>query len=438
MAASDEKDWSMKVLWLVNGMMPEMAVALGLRGANTGGWMPSLISALHTYSPEIELSFICEWRRDAEVEVEGRRHFALRQMNGPLLLQGRSSREEFGKKIKSIIERVKPDLVHFHGTENGYLDFPDEVWSGVPRLVSLQGVINGIHPHYLGGLTPRQLRPHRNWIRYLATGHDLFDIADSWRERVAKGEAVSLARVRHIAGRTEWDRAWAEALAPHATYYRLGEIMRPEFYGQGAPTNVRDPHRIFASAAFKYPLKGGHTLLEALSILKRDFPDVKLAIADSLAKIAPSGLLGWARTTEYHGFLRKLIKGLGLTDNIELLPSLNASRVVEELRKAAVYCQASFVENSPNSLAEAQLVGTPVVATYVGGIPSMVNDGENGALIPAGDPASMARAISNFFRNPESAASMSSRARVIAFQRHDAKIIAQNVLDCYRSVIRNG
>lgn len=428
----------MKVLWFVNGMMPEMLAALGLRGANTGGWMPSLISALHTYSPEIELSFICEWKSDAEVEVEGRRYFALRQMNGPLLLMRKSTREEFGKKIKAIIKRVKPELIHFHGTENGYLDFPDDVWCGVPRLVSLQGVINGIHPHYLGGLTPRQLRPHRNWIRYLATGHELFDIADSWRERVAKGEADSLARVRHIAGRTEWDRAWAEALAPHATYYRLGEIMRPEFYAQDAGTIVREPHRIFASAAFKYPLKGGHTLLEALSILKRNFPDVKLAVADSLAKIAPPGLLGWVRTTEYHGFLRKLIKDLDLTDNIELLPGLNASRVAEELRKAAVYCQASFVENSPNSLAEAQLVGTPVVATYVGGIPSMVKDGETGSLIPAGDSASMARAISNCFRSPERVASMSSRARAIAFQRHDAKMIAQNVADCYRSVIGNG
>lgn len=438
MAASDEKDRPMKVLWFVNSMMPEMAGALGLGGANTGGWMPSLISALHTYSPEIELSFICEWKRDAEVEVEGRRHFSIRQMNGPLLLMGKSTREEFGKKIKAIIERVRPELIHFHGTENGYLDFPDDVWCGVPRLVSLQGVINGIYPHYLGGLTPRQLRPHRNWIRYLATGHELFDIADSWRERVAKGESASLSRVRHIAGRTEWDRAWAGALAPRATYYRLGEIMRSEFYVQDAGAIVREPHRIFASAAFKYPLKGGHTLLEALSILKRDFPDVKLAVADSLAKIAPSGLLGRVRTTEYHGFLRKLIKDLNLTGNIELLPGLNAPRVVEELRKAAVYCQASFVENSPNSLAEAQLIGTPVVATYVGGIPSMVKDGETGALIPAGDPAAMARAISNCFRDPERAALMSSRARVLALQRHNAEIIAQNVTSCYRSVIGDG
>ena len=62
---------------------------------------------------------------------------------------------------------------------------------------------------------------------------------------------------------------------------------------------------------------------------------------------------------------------------------------------------SSAWENFPHTLVEALAVGTPVVATSVGGVPEIVRDGENGLLVPAGDPAALAAALRRFLGDAE-------------------------------------
>ena len=59
--------------------------------------------------------------------------------------------------------------------------------------------------------------------------------------------------------------------------------------------------------------------------------------------------------------------------------------MTRELRRAHVFAISSYIENSPNSLCEAMQAGMPCVATYAGGIPSLVEDGRTGLLFPPGD-----------------------------------------------------
>lgn len=423
----------MKILWFVNGMLPEFSAALGRKSGNTGGWMPSLIGAIRQYAPQIELHVVCEADGDYMREANGTHYYAFKNFNHGLRW-GRSSKRAFADKVKSLVQAAKPDLIHFHGTENGYADFGDEIWCGVPRMVTLQGVLNGIYPHYMGGLTPRQLKPYQNHLRNLITGKNLFDTADLWRTRLAIAEARSLNKMQHIAGRTDWDRAWAKALAPQATYHYVGEIMRSEFYARDDRSRVV-PHRIYASAAFKYPLKAGHVILQALSYLKDAYPDVKLAVADGLGKLRPASLRAKLSQTEYHRYLSARIHELGLENNVELLPSIDSVRVRDELEKAEVFCQVSFVENSPNSLAEAQLVGVPVVASYAGGIPSMAEDGRTGLLVPPGDAAQLADAIARLFADNDLKVTLTERAWKVASKRHDPQVVVDDLLNCYGKVI---
>ncbi len=416
-------------------MLPEFSVALGRKAGNTGGWMPSLTGAIRQYAPKIELYVVCEADGDYQRDANGTHYYGFKNFNHGLRW-GRSSKCAFVGKVKSLIQNVNPDLIHFHGTENGYADLGDEVWRGVPRVVTLQGIINGIYPHYMGGLTPLQLKPYQNHLRNLITGKNLLDTADLWRMRLAIAEARSLNKMQHVAGRTDWDRAWAKALAPHARYHYVGEIMRPEFYERDNRSRVM-PHRIYASAAFKYPLKAGHVLLQALSYLKGAYPDVKLAVADGLDKLRPTSLRAKLSQTEYHRCLSACIQELGLEDNVELLPPIDSARVRDELEKAEVYCQASFVENSPNSLAEAQLVGVPVVASYAGGIPSMVKNGKTGLLVQPSDPAVLAAAIARLFDDDDMKARLADMAWKIANERHNPQKVVADLTTCYGKVIGN-
>ena len=67
--------------------------------------------------------------------------------------------------------------------------------------------------------------------------------------------------------------------------------------------------------------------------------------------------------------------------------------MLELLRAADLAVLSSRWENFPHALVEALAVGTPVVATAVGGVPEIVRDGENGVLVPPGDPEALAGGI---------------------------------------------
>jgi glycosyltransferase involved in cell wall biosynthesis len=84
-----------------------------------------------------------------------------------------------------------------------------------------------------------------------------------------------------------------------------------------------------------------------------------------------------------------------------LLGPLERSRVLELFAAVDAVALSSAWENFPHALVEALSVGTPVIATRVGGVPEIVEDGVNGLLVPAGDPAALAAAIRRFFADGE-------------------------------------
>src|SRR5262249_10540369 len=83
--------------------------------------------------------------------------------------------------------------------------------------------------------------------------------------------------------------------------------------------------------------------------------------------------------------------------NVRLLGSVERRDVLELFRAADAALLSSAWENFPHALVEALAVGTPVLATNVGGIPEIVVDGENGLLVPQGDAGALAAAIRRFF-----------------------------------------
>lgn len=423
----------MKVFWFVNGMLPEFSAALERPVGNTGGWMPSLVSAIRKFASNISLYILCEADEDYRAEVNGTHYFSFKTINqGPRWK--RSGHAAFVKKLHALMNEIHPDVIHCHGTENGYLDFPAEVFGTIPICVSLQGIINGYYPHYMGGLTARQLKPYRNVLRNILTGHDLEFVADSWRKNVSLREVRCLEKAKCVMGRTDWDRSWAKVLAPNAVYHHVGEVLRPEFYSVERDERKVVPHSIVASAALKYPLKGGHWLLEAVSYLKKDYPDITVRFVDAKRVISPTSMVDKLRMTEYHKYIRQRIGELGLMGNVVLLSSLDAGGVVEQLKTAEVFCLPSLIENSPNSLGEAQLVGVPCVATDVGGNSSMVDNECTGLLVPSGDAASLACGIARLFEDHDLSRNMAKKAKAAALFRHAEDVIVGDLVNCYNEV----
>jgi len=96
--------------------------------------------------------------------------------------------------------------------------------------------------------------------------------------------------------------------------------------------------------------------------------------------------------------------------NVRLLGSLDRHGVLELFRAADAALLSSAWENFPHALVEALAVGTPVLATSVGGIPEIVVDGENGLLVQAGDAGALAAAIRRFFADDDLRARLTAAA----------------------------
>ncbi len=99
------------------------------------------------------------------------------------------------------------------------------------------------------------------------------------------------------------------------------------------------------------------------------------------------------------GPLELRVAELGLAGRVRFLGSLPRERIVELFRAADASILSSTWENFPHTVVEALAVGTPVLATAVGGVAEVVRDGENGLLVEPGDVGGMAVAIRRFFED---------------------------------------
>ena len=76
---------------------------------------------------------------------------------------------------------------------------------------------------------------------------------------------------------------------------------------------------------------------------------------------------------------------------------LDGDAMVRELLRTHVFAITSYIENSANSLAEAMMVGMPCIASFVGGLPSMIHDNDTGLLYPVEDVPLLANKIRRIF-----------------------------------------
>jgi glycosyltransferase involved in cell wall biosynthesis len=127
--------------------------------------------------------------------------------------------------------------------------------------------------------------------------------------------------------------------------------------------------------------------------------------------------------------LEAQIARLSLGDSVALAGEV--ADVPALLRETDVYVQPSFQEGMPNSVLEAMAAGLPVVATRVSGNEDLVTDGENGLLVPPGDPSALAAAIRRLVDDPALARRMGARARERVQPFGIASVTAQ-LLSAYR------
>ena len=104
--------------------------------------------------------------------------------------------------------------------------------------------------------------------------------------------------------------------------------------------------------------------------------------------------------------------------------------------QSTMYVHTAYIENSPNSICEAQMIGIPIISTMVGGIATLVRNGVEGDLLPANDPWQLANAIVELAKDQSRMKSYSEHSRQHALERHNPDHILEQLLECYEDLIR--
>ncbi|MDE7429592.1 MAG: glycosyltransferase family 4 protein, partial [Lachnospiraceae bacterium] len=252
-------------------------------------------------------------------------------------------------------------------------------------------------------------------------------------EKRGEYEIEALKRVGHIAGRTDFDLAETQKINPDAVYHFLNETLRGVFYRDRWNKNNCQTHRIFLSQG-DYPLKGFHYLLQAMPRILEQFPDTEVYVAgaDILKAETWKDVL---KLPAYGKYLKRLIKENHLEDKVTMLGRLDAEEMKKQYLSCQVFVCPSVLENSPNSVGEAMLLGVPCVAANVGGIHNILTDGGDGFLYPPGDVEALADSIIEIFTKEAIVDRLSDNARKHARINHDADQNYYRLMHIYREMM---
>lgn len=238
-----------------------------------------------------------------------------------------------------------------------------------------------------------------------------------WR-RSAYREKRILQAAPHVIGRTHWDKQALAILNPQATYHYGGEILRSCFY---EPSLRSLPEKLtIATTSSGATYKGFDLVLKIANILKNECHlDFEWNV---YGDVQP-------------GFFEKLTGVKHEDVNVRLCGVASAEELREAMLGSTLYVQPSYTENSPNSVCEAQMSGLPVVATNVGGTPSLVEHGKTGLLFPATDPYMGAYYVKQLFKDAALNGKLGEEGKVIAFARHDKNRIVEDLIQTYKEII---
>lgn len=421
----------MKILWITNSLaFPDVCMSLGIPEPQLGGWMKSMLGALRETRPK--------WQFGIATLYLGTKHLLKKEINGVTYycipgspaIEYKSGVEDYWKKIRADFA---PDVVHIHGTEFAHGLAYLRVCGGESVCVSLQGVMSGIERYCLGGITMETLKKYRTLYDFLKTS--VVTMRSTMPVRIDM-EKEYFMRCKHIIGRTEWDRTHLWAINPGAAYYFCNENLRDSFYdARRWQYGLCDKHRIFLSQAAS-PLKGLQKVIEALPIVLVHYPDTEVYVAGQ-DYTRRRTLKEKLKFRAFPNYICHLMQRFGLQGKIHFTGFLDAEGMKEQYLKANVFVCPSSVENSPNSLGEAQMVGTPCVAAASGGIPSMVVHGKTGLLYRFEEHEMMARYICDIFDNCFLADSLSANEQEEAQKRHDKVSNAMRMIEIYNEILKS-
>lgn len=413
----------MKILCIVNNVMPKLAEKTGLIGSTSGSWLID-ISEQIAKREDMRLAIATVGGKTFQkIEIENITYYLLPGTGKNLLFYTK----KYEKLWKFIKEDFEPDIVHLYGTEYSHgLSFlranPD-----VKSVVSIQGIITKIKDVLFDGL------PKRFDLKY-ATFKERIKLRGLYAryllyKKNSKTEKEIINRVNYASIVNSWDYSVVKAINHKLEFFPIEYNLRESFY----TSRKWDLDKVNKCQIFTAPgsdsVKGLHVLLKAIALVKRTYPSVKVVIPGF------STLNGeMIVNTGYKKYLKKLIKKLDLKENIIFKDRLSEQEMVENILSSHLVVVPSQIEGTSLVLRESMYLGAPCIASFRGGMADFINDKENGFLYDFNEYAYLALRIEELFKNDETAKRVSKNAIAKAENAHERSKNVEDTLKMYRKI----
>lgn len=324
------------------------------------------------------------------------------------------------KKLIEVIDEFDPDLIQIFGTESSFGLISKHTTK--PVIIHLQGIINPcLNAWMIPGLNNSVIIKNSK-LSFFLRGVGLFHDYIRFKKMAAR-ELIIFNNCNHFQGRTNWDKQMSQLFAPNSKYYHCDEVLRERFYNT-VWQNLANEKFILSSTINSNIYKGLDVILKTAVILKKH-----------TTLQFEWNIYGITAHDEYSKVVTDLIGADFISNNVNLKGIANEKQLIEGLKQSDLFVHCSYIDNSPNSVCEAQLIGLPVVSANVGGVNSIITHKETGYLVPPNEPHILASLIFELANNKTELEMISRNARLIAFKRHDKTKIKKELLDTYNSIL---
>lgn len=393
---------------------------------NGGGWVEALERIVTSHDDfDLGIAFICH-DHNAEKKQRGQvTYFPMhvKYTRWQQVINLYSCKQEDDTVIKEslrVIDEFKPNLIQVFGSEWCFGLLKEH--TDIPIVIHIQG----FWPEYRNCSYPPGFSKIDDllvkWYKPTSIIRKLMLDRKS-EERALREEHILHENIFYM-GRTDWDKAIIQLYNDKSTYFYCSEALRLAFTDEKRKwTNQKTDTVTFVTVGGGHTLKGYDLVLKTAQLLKQN---TTLKFTWFLCGPTINDMKLFEKMT-----------GIKCTNvNVKPLGKCTADVVKDRLLMSTLYVHPSYIDNSPNSVCEAQYLGLPVIATNVGGTTSLfAADYPADMLVPTNDPYYLAEKIKETVKNELQLTEMSDKNYRLARERHLSSNIYKSLINAYNKIL---
>ncbi len=416
----------MRILWFTN-TPSNASLEFGYQQFG-GGWISSLETLL-TKSREHTLG-ICFFYSGASfkrIEKDGTIYYGIpgtaksgwqRVLARHLSILEDESPAYFDEAIRDF----RPDVIQVFGTESGY----GQILRGrahkvVFHLQGLTGPYSKVYfPPGFSRLWVALNSPIVQWVK----GETFLHRYNLMKKKGQREEQI-VKYWKYFIGRTDWDRNYVSQLNEEAVYFHCEELLRASFFDSEWVAPAADfTNAIVIGTTVNPNIYKGldliYKVLERLSGHPIQWKIFGITENDAINKLVSKrpGIRGKKFKTTFFG-------------------QVPETELIRQLSSCHFFVHPSYIDNSPNSVCEAMLLGMPVISSSVGGTKALIENGVNGFLHNPYDEYDLAGLLIYLVNNYALALNAGKTARKDALRRHSPTAISEQMNQIYHTISKD-